>query len=259
MDVTGVSAIVTGGGSGLGAASARALAAAGAKVCVFDIDAEKGEAVASDIGGAFAQVNVMEAPSVEAGFETARGAHGQERVLVNCAGIAWAEKTASRSRKDGSIAAHDIGAFARVIGINLVGSFHCAALSAAGMMTLDPLDGSGRGVIVNTASVAAQDGQIGQVAYAASKGGVVGMTLPIARDLAREAIRCCTILPGFFKTPIYDTLPPEVEENLKQHLLFPNRFGTPEEYADLVLTICQSDYLNAESIRIDAGARMPPR
>lgn len=259
MEIKDQSAVVTGGGSGLGEATARALASAGAKVAIFDIDENKGKAVASQISGVFAKVDVSNAESIQSGLEVARSAHGQERIMVNCAGIAWAEKTASRSKSDGRIKAHDFAAFQRVLNINLLGSFACASMSAAGMMELDPLGDAGRGVIINTASVAAQDGQVGQVAYAASKGGVVGMTLPIARDLAREQIRCCTILPGFFQTPIYDTLPPEVAESLKRHLLFPPRFGAPSEYADFVLTLCRTDYINAECIRLDAGARMPPR
>ncbi len=259
MDVAGQAAIVTGGASGLGEASARALAAAGAKVTIFDLNAERGQSVASEIGGAFAAVNVMDEASVDAGFAAARAAHGQERVLVNCAGIGWAEKTASRSKSSGEIRNHAIDKFQLVIGINLVGSFMCAAKSAAGMMTLEPLGGSGRGCVVNTASVAAEDGQIGQVAYSASKGGIVGMTLPMARDLAREGVRVNTILPGFFETPIYEQMPPEVKTSLAAHLQFPTRFGAPAEYADLVMFLVNSDYVNAESIRIDAGARMPPK
>lgn len=259
MDLTTLSAVVTGGGSGLGEATARALAGAGAKVAIFDLDETKGSAVAQEIGAAFAQVDVANAASIEAGFAVARAANGQERVLVNCAGIAWAEKTAGRSRSDGSIKTHNLEAFAKVVSVNLVGSFQCAALSAAGMMALDADGDHGRGVIVHTASVAAEDGQMGQAAYAASKGGISALTLPMARDLAREQIRCCTILPGFFQTPIYDSLPPDVAEALASHLLFPTRFGDPAEYADMVLTICRTTYLNAATIRLDAGARMPPK
>lgn len=259
MNVQGQAAVVTGGASGLGEASARALAAAGAKVTVFDLNEARGRAVADDIGGAFARVDVSNPESVAAGFETARAAHGQERVLVNCAGIGWAEKTAGRSKSTGEIREHAADKFALVININLVGSFMCAARAASGMMTLEPLGDAGRGVIVNTASVAAQDGQIGQVAYAASKGGIVGMTLPMARDLAREGVRVNTILPGFFETPIYEQMPPEVKTSLVAHLQFPTRFGTPAEYADLVMFMVSSDYINAESVRLDAGARMPPK
>ncbi len=259
MDVGGHAAIVTGGASGLGEASARALAAAGAKVTIFDLNEERGQSVAAELGGAFAKVNVADEASVDAGFATARAAHGQERVLVNCAGIGWAEKTAGRSRQDNSIRTHAIDKYQLVININLVGSFMCAAKAASGMMSLEPAGDSGRGVIVNTASVAAEDGQIGQVAYASSKGGIVGMTLPMARDLAREGVRVNSILPGFFETPIYEQMPPEVKTSLAAHLQFPTRFGTPAEYADLVMFMVTNDYINAECVRLDAGARMPPR
>jgi NAD(P)-dependent dehydrogenase (short-subunit alcohol dehydrogenase family) len=254
-----IAAIVTGGASGLGEGTARRLAADGAKVTIFDMNEERGQMVASEIGGVFAQVNVADEESVDAGFAKAREAHGQERILVNCAGIGGGEKTAGRSRSTGEINAHDIGRFTRIISINLIGSFMCAAKSAAGMMTLDMAEGSGRGLIVHTASVAAQDGQIGQVAYSASKGGIYGMTLPMARDLAREGIRVNTILPGFFETPIYAQMKPEVKTALGAHLQFPQRFGTPEEYADLVAFMVSNDYINAECVRLDAGARMPPR
>jgi len=254
-----IAAIVTGGASGLGEGTARRLAEDGARVAIFDMNAERGEQVASDIGGTFCQVNVSDEASVDAGFAKARDAHGQERVMINCAGVGWAEKTARRSSSTGEISAHSVEGFSRVISINLIGSFICAAKSAAGMMSLDPLEKSGRGVIVHTASVAAQDGQIGQLAYAASKGGIYGMTLPMARDLSREGIRVNTILPGFFETPIYQQMPPEVKVNLAAHLQFPQRFGTPAEYADLVSFMVSNDYINAECVRLDAGARMPPK
>ena len=254
-----IAAIVTGGASGLGEGTARRLAAEGAKVALFDMNAERGEAVAKDIGGIFCAVDVSDEASVDAGFEKARAAHGQERVMVNCAGVGWAEKTARRSSSTGEINAHRVEGFSKVIAINLIGSFICASKSAAGMMTLDPLDGSSRGVIVHTASVAAQDGQIGQLAYSASKGGIYGMTLPMARDLSREGIRVNTILPGFFETPIYEQMPPEVKTSLAAHLQFPQRFGTPAEYADLVAFMVTNDYINAECVRLDAGARMPPK
>ena len=253
-------AIVTGGASGLGEATARAIAATGAKVTIFDLNEERGQMVAGEIDGVFARVDVSDAANIAAGFETARAAHGQERVQVNCAGIAVAEKTAGRSRSSGEIKAHDLGRFEKVLKINLWGSFACASTAAAGMMSLEPANKDGeRGVIINTASVSAEDGQMGQVAYAASKGGVVGMTLPMARDLAREGVRIATILPGFFETPIYDTLPDEVKGALRAHVQFPQRFGRPDEYADLVTHICANAYLNACIIRTDAGARMPPR
>ena len=257
MDFKGIAAVVTGGASGLGEGTARRLAAEGAKVTLFDLNEERGEAVAKELGGVFAKVNVADPESVKAGFEKARAAHGQERVLVNCAGIGWAEKTARRS-SSGDIVMHQLDKFQLVINVNLVGSFNCPAISAAGMLTLDPTE-SGRGVIINTASVAAQDGQIGQVAYSASKGGIYGMTLPMARDLAREGVRVNTILPGFFETPIYEQMPPEVKTNLAANLQFPQRFGTPAEYADLVAFMVSNDYINAECVRLDAGARMPPK
>jgi len=197
-----VAAVVTGGASGLGAATARALAAKGVKVAIFDLQEEKGKAVAAEIGGVFCECNVTDDASVDAAFAKAREAHGQERVLVNCAGTGNAIKTASRSKEDGSIKHFPLDAFNWIIQINLVGTFRCIAKSAAGMLTLDPMEDGERGAIVNTASVAAEDGQMGQAAYSASKGGVVGMTLPIARDLASEAIRVNTILPGIFDTPL---------------------------------------------------------
>lgn len=257
MKFQNTAAIVTGGASGLGEGTARRLAQEGCKVTLFDLNAERGEALATELGGVFAKVDVSDVDNVRAGFETARAAHGQERILVNCAGIGWAEKTARRS-SSGDIVGHRLDGFAKVIAINLVGSFNCAAIAAEGMLSLDPSE-AGRGVIVNTASVAAQDGQIGQVAYAASKGGIYAMTLPMARDLAREGIRVNTILPGFFETPIYEQMPPEVKVNLASHLQFPQRFGTPAEYADLVAFMVSNDYINAECVRLDAGARMPPK
>ena len=255
-----VSAIVTGGASGLGEGTARMLAEHGVRVGIFDMNEERGQAVAKDIGGAFAKVDVSDNDAVDAGFAAVRERIGQERILVNCAGIGGGIKTASRKRDTGEITAHDPQAFIRIININLIGSFLCASKSAAGMMVLEPLEGDGeRGLIVNTASVAAQDGQIGQVAYSASKGGILAMALPMARDLAREGIRVNTILPGFYETPIYEQMKPEVKESLKAHVQFPRRFGQPDEYADVVRFMAEHAYINAEYIRTDAGARMPPR
>ena len=255
-----LSAVVTGGASGLGEGTARMLADAGVKVGIFDMNAERGKAVATEIGGVFARVDVSDNDSVDAGFAAVRGAIGQERILVNCAGIGGGIKTASRKRDTGEIRAHDPQAFIRIININLIGSFLCASKSAAGMMALEPLAPDGeRGVIVNTASVAAQDGQIGQVAYAASKGGILSMALPMARDLAREGIRVNTILPGFYETPIYEQMKPEVKESLRAHVQFPNRFGDPAEYAEVVRFMVEHGYINGEYVRTDAGARMPPR
>ena len=253
-----IAAIVTGGASGLGAATARALAAKGVKVAIFDLQAGKGEALAAEIGGVFCEVNVTSDESVDAGFARAREAHGQERILVNCAGTGNAIKTASRSKEDGSIKHFPLDAFNWIIQINLVGTFRCIAKSAAGMLTLEPVDGE-RGAIVNTASVAAEDGQIGQAAYSASKGGVVGMTLPIARDLMNEGIRVNTILPGIFDTPLMQGAPQPVKDALAASVPFPKRLGHPEEYAQLALTMIECGYFNGEDVRLDGAIRMAPR
>ena len=255
-----VAAVVTGGASGLGAATARALAAKGVKVAIFDLQTEKGEAIAGEIGGVFCEVNVTSDESVDAGFAKARAAHGQERVLVCCAGTGNAVKTASRSKEDGSIKHFPLEAFNWLIQINLIGTFRCVAKSAAGMLTLDPLEGDGeRGAMVMTASVAAEDGQIGQAAYSASKGGVVGMTLPIARDLMNEGIRINTILPGIFETPLMQGAPQNVKDALAASVPFPKRLGNPPEYAHLALTMIENSYFNGEDVRLDGAIRMAPR
>ncbi len=254
-----VAAVVTGAASGLGEATARALAARGVRVAIFDLQAEKGEAVAADVGGVFCAVDVTSDDSVDAGFARARTAHGQERVLVNCAGVGNAVKTASRSKQDGAIRHFPLEAFNWLIQINLVGTFRCLAKSAAGMMTLEPMEDGERGAIVNTASVAAEDGQIGQAAYAASKGGVVGMTLPIARDLMGEGIRVNTILPGIFETPLMGAAPPAVKDALAASVPFPKRLGIPAEYAQLALTMIECGYFNGEDVRLDGAIRMTPR
>ncbi|OSZ72916.1 3-hydroxy-2-methylbutyryl-CoA dehydrogenase [Sphingomonas sp. IBVSS1] len=259
MNLEGMSAVVTGGASGLGAATARLLASHGVKVAIFDMNAEKGEAVAAEIGGVFCNVNVTSDESVDAGFAKARAAIGQERILINCAGTGNAIKTASRSKEDGSIKHFPIDAFDRIIQINLVGTFRCIAKSAAGMLTLPPMENGERGAIVNTASVAAEDGQIGQAAYSASKGGVVGMTLPIARDLSSEGIRVNTILPGIFNTPLLQGAPDNVKAALGATVLFPKRLGIPEEYASLAVEMCRNSYFNGEDVRLDGGIRMSPR
>ena len=258
LDAT-VSAIVTGAASGLGEATARALAAQGVKVAIFDMNAERGEAVAAEIKGVFCNVDVTSDESVDAGFAKARAAHGQERVLVNCAGIAIGQKTVSRDKTTGEIRAHDMAAFERVIRINLIGSFRCLSKSAAGMLTLPVLEDNERGLIVSTASVAAQDGQIGQAAYAASKGGVYAMTLPAARDLMNDGVRVMTILPGIMMTPMMAAMPENVQQALAASIPFPKRLGHPEEYASLVLEMCRNVYLNGECIRLDGAIRMPPR
>lgn len=253
-------AVITGGASGLGEATARALAAKGAKVAIFDMNEEKGQAVASELGGIFCKVNVTSEDDVDAGFAKAREAHGQERILVNCAGIGNAMKTASRDKQTGEIKHFPVSAFEFVVKVNLIGTFRCIAKSAAGMMTLDPItDDGNRGAIVNTASVAAEDGQIGQAAYSASKGGVVGMTLPIARDLMNEGIRVNTILPGIFHTPLLMGLPEKAIEALNASVPFPKRLGNPEEYAKLALCMIETGYFNGEDVRLDGAIRMAPR
>jgi NAD(P)-dependent dehydrogenase (short-subunit alcohol dehydrogenase family) len=260
MDVQGLSAIVTGGASGLGEATARALAAKGANIAIFDLNEERGAAVAAEIKGIFVKVDVTDEASLDAGFADARAAHGQERILVNCAGIASGEKTASRDKATGQAVAHRIASFAKTVSINLVGTFACIAKSASGMLALAPLDDHGeRGVIVNTASVAAEEGQIGQAAYAASKGGVKAMTLPIARDLMGEGIRVNTILPGILGTPMLAGLPQNVQDSLAATVPFPKRLGRPEEYADTVLFLIGNEYMNGATVRLDGALRMAPR
>jgi len=254
-----VAAVVTGGASGLGEATARGLAAKGVKVAIFDLQKDKGEQVAAAIGGTFCEVDVTSDASVDAGFARAREAHGQERVLVNCAGVGNAVKTASRSKEDGSAKHFPLDAFNWVIQINLVGTFRCIAKSAAGMLALDPMDDGERGAVVNTASVAAEDGQMGQAAYSASKGGIVGMTLPIARDLMSEGIRVNTILPGLFNTPLLQGAPDNVKAALSASVPFPKRLGNPDEFAHLALTMVENGYFNGEDIRLDGAIRMAPR
>ena len=254
-----IAAVITGGASGLGEATARALAEQGVKVAIFDMNEEKGEAVAKAIGGVFCKVNVTSDADVDAGFAKARAAHGQERILVNCAGTGNAAKTASRDKQTGEPKHFPLDAFNLIIQINLVGTFRCIAKSAAGMLTLEPTEDGDRGAIVNTASVAAEDGQMGQAAYSASKGGVVGMTPPIARDLASEAIRVNTILPGLFNTPLMNGAPQQVKDALAASVPFPRRLGNPEEYANLALTMIQNSYFNGEDVRLDGAIRMAPR
>jgi NAD(P)-dependent dehydrogenase (short-subunit alcohol dehydrogenase family) len=260
MKIDGTAAVVTGGASGLGEATARALAAKGAKVAIFDRDADKGEKVAAEIGGVFCEVDVTSDEKVAAAFEIARAAHGQERILVNCAGVANAAKTVGKDKATGELKRYPMNQFELAIGINLVGTFRCIAYSAYGMVGSDPVGDDGeRGVIINTASVAAEDGQIGQAAYSASKGGVLAMALPIARDLMNDGVRVNTILPGIFKTPMMAMMPPNVQDALAAQVPFPKRLGTAEEYGRLAVFIVENSYLNAESIRLDGGIRMAPR
>lgn len=256
MDISGMAAVVTGGASGLGEATARVLAKAGARVALFDLNAERGWVVAAEIGGIFCKVDVTSCNDVDAGFVKARAAHGQERILVNCAGTGNVIKTAWADKKTGEINHFPIDAFDKIVQINLVGTFRCIAKSAAGMLTLAPLEDGFRGAIVNTASVAAEDGQMGQAAYSASKGGVVGMTLPIARDLSSNGIRVNTILPGIFNTPLMNAAPANVKEALAAAVPFPKRLGQAEEYASLALEMIRNNYLNGEDVRLDGAIRM---
>jgi NAD(P)-dependent dehydrogenase (short-subunit alcohol dehydrogenase family) len=253
-------AIVTGGASGLGEATARLLSASGAKVALLDMNAERGAALAAELGCVFCRTDVTDEASVDAALAEARAANGQERIAVNCAGIAIGAKTASRKRDSGEVVHHAIDDFIRVIRVNLIGTFQVMAKSAAGMLSLDPVtpDG-GRGVIVNTSSVAGVEGQIGQVAYSASKAGVAGMTLPVARDLSRDGVRVCAIMPGLFHTPMFDTLPQEAQDALGASVPFPSRLGKPDEFAQLVGHIVANDMLNGETIRLDGAVRLAPK
>ena len=253
MQIKGLAAIVTGGASGLGAATARTLAAQGAKVTLFDLNAEDGEAVAKDIGGQFCKVNVTDEASVNAGLDAGEAAHGTARLLVNCAGVAPAIKAVGREFEP-----HPMDSFRKAVEINLVGSFLVASRFAARLQQADAI-GEERGVIVNTASVAAYDGQIGQCAYAASKGGVVGMTLPLAREFARSLIRVVTIAPGIFWTPMLAGLPQAAQDSLGQQVPHPSRLGKPDEYDMLVESIVNNPMLDGETIRIDGAIRMAPR
>ena len=254
-----ISAVITGGASGLGAATARRLAAQGVKVALFDLNEALGEALAKTLGGVFCRVDVTSESDVDAGFAKARAAIGQERILVNCAGTGVAVKTASRDKVSGAPRHFPLADFDRIIQINLVGTFRCIAKSAAGMLSLAALHDGERGVIVNTASVAAQDGQIGQAAYSASKAGIVGMTLPVARDLMSEGIRVNTILPGIFDTPLLQAAPDHVKAALAASVPFPKRLGDPAEYATLAELMITNGYFNGESVRLDGGIRMAPR
>jgi NAD(P)-dependent dehydrogenase (short-subunit alcohol dehydrogenase family) len=259
MKLEGCIAVVTGGASGLGAAAARGLAGQGAKVAIFDLSAERGEAIAAAIGGVFCLVDVTSSEAVEAGFAKSRAAHGQERILINCAGTDIPRKTASRSRQTGEIKEFPLEAFEKVLQINLIGTFRCIVKAAAGMLAAEPLADGERGVIISTASIAAEDGQAGQAAYSASKGGIVGMTLPIARDLMDEGIRVNTILPGIFDTPLMNAMPEAVRAPLAAGVPFPKRFGNPAEYASLVLEMCRNTYFNGACVRLDGALRMPAR
>ncbi len=258
MELNGTSAIVTGGASGLGEATARLLAARGVGVVVADLQDEKGEALAKELGGTFAHTDVADADQVIAAVEAAK-AIGPLKSLVNCAGVGWAARTIGKDGKYTS--AHDLDLYRKVIEINLVGTFNCIRLAATAMSRNEPDEDGCRGAIVNTASVAAQDGQIGQAAYSSSKGGIVGMTLPVARDLSAVGIRVNTILPGLIDTPIYGT--GEAAEQFKEKLgvmvLFPRRLGRPSEFASLAHEMLTNSYFNGECVRLDAGIRMQPK
>jgi len=253
MHLNGQSAMVTGGGSGLGAATAQRLAQAGCRVAVLDINQAAALASAQRIGGLGIACDVADSTSAEAAVAQAREAHGSARLLVNCAGVGTAGRIVGR---DGPM---PLAAFERVIRVNLIGSFNMLRLAAADMGALEPLDDGERGVIVNTASIAAYEGQVGQAAYAASKAGVIGLTLPAARELARIGVRVVTIAPGLFHTPMVEGLPAEVQQALADGIPYPQRLGAPEEYAALVEHIASNRFLNGETIRLDGALRMPPR
>ena len=256
---TSVAAIVTGGASGLGEATARALASQGVRVALFDLNAERGETLAKEIGGVFCKADVTSENQVDEAFAKARQAHGQERILVNCAGTGNAIKTASRDKETKEAKHFPIASFEKIIQINLIGTFRCVAKSAKGMLDLVAFEDGEKGVIVNTASVAAEDGQMGQAAYSASKAGIVGMTLPIARDLSSEGIRVNTILPGIFNTPLLQGASENVKAALSASVPFPKRLGQPAEFAHLALTMITNAYFNGEDVRLDGAIRMAPR
>lgn len=253
MDTAGSSAIVTGGASGLGAATVRRLAAADARIVIVDLQDELGESLAGELGGAYVHADVTDPVSVQVAVDTAVEM-GPLRVLVNCAGIGPPARTLNR---DGT--PHDLAMYEKIVSINLTGTFNCIRLAAAAMSQTDPLDHGERGAIVNTASVAAFDGQIGQAAYSSSKGGIVGMTLPVARDLSSIGVRVNTIAPGIIDTPLLAGLPEPAKESLGQQVLFPKRLGTPDEYAALAMFLITHGYMNGETIRMDGGIRMAPK
>ena len=255
MNLEGASALISGGASGLGEAAARRLHSAGASVVIADLNADKGEALAAELGdrASFVEADVLDADQVQAAVGAAAGLDGGLRVSVCCAGIGWAQRTTSKQGP------HDLEVFSNVVKVNLIGSFNVLRLAATAMSENEPGDDDERGVCVNTASIAAFDGQIGQVAYAASKGGIVGMTLPAARDLAGRGIRVVTIAPGLFDTPLLAALPEEARAALGAGVPFPQRLGAPEEYAQLAQQIVENRMLNGETIRLDGALRMPPK
>ncbi len=255
-----MAAVVTGGASGLGEATARMLAASGAKVAILDMNAERGEQVAGEIGAVFCRADVTDEASIDSAIAAARAANGIERILVNCAGIVLGRRTVTKDRDTGALKPHDLATFRRVVEVNLIGTFNLMTLCATAMAAEPPLNDDGeRGIIVSTSSVAATDGQIGQAAYSASKGGVLALTLPVARDLMGSGIRVCAIQPGIFWTPMFDQIAPEHRASLAESVPFPKRLGTPGEYADLVRFICENGYINGESIRLDGAVRLAPK
>jgi NAD(P)-dependent dehydrogenase (short-subunit alcohol dehydrogenase family) len=255
-----ITAIVTGGASGLGGATARALAEKGVKVALFDLNTSLGEKHAAAIGAKFFQCDVTSETNVDAALAASRQALGPERILVNCAGIAIGKRISRKNRDTGAIEPHDLASFTKVIQVNLIGTFLMISKSVAHMQTLPPVgEDNERGVIVCTASVAAEEGQIGQVAYAASKGGVLAMTLPLARDLAQSGVRVATIMPGLFHTPMFDGLPDDARNALAASVPFPSRLGKPAEYAALATHICENVMLNGVGIRLDGAVRLAPR
>jgi NAD(P)-dependent dehydrogenase (short-subunit alcohol dehydrogenase family) len=253
MLVEGQAAIVSGGASGLGRATAKALAEAGVKVTILDVNQAAAVEAAREMGGLAVKADVTDAASVETAFAAGRERHGPARIAVNCAGVGTAGRIVGR---DGPL---PLDAFRRVIEVNLIGSFNVMRLAAAEMSALDPLEDGERGIIISTASVAAYEGQIGQAAYSASKGGIVSLTLPAARELARYGVRVVAIAPGVFATPMVEGLPPNIQESLAASVPFPNRLGRPEEYAALVLHLCRNTMINGEVIRLDGALRMAPR
>jgi NAD(P)-dependent dehydrogenase (short-subunit alcohol dehydrogenase family) len=253
MKLEGQVAAITGGASGLGAGTAKEFIAAGAKVALLDVQEERGKELAAELGVKFFKCDVTSEADVKSALAAVSSELGVPRILVNCAGTGIAVKTTSRGE------AHPIDQFNRIININLIGTFNCIRLAATAMVDLEPLEHGERGVIINTASVAAFDGQIGQAAYSASKGGIVGMTLPIARDLADKGIRVCTIAPGIFETPLLGTLPEDVRQSLAHSVPFPKKLGAPAEFAQLSRQIVENVMLNGETIRLDGAIRMAPR
>jgi NAD(P)-dependent dehydrogenase (short-subunit alcohol dehydrogenase family) len=253
-------AVVTGGASGLGEATARMLASHGVKVALFDMNTERGNIIAGEIGGLFCHADVTSDASVDEALAKARAAHGAERIVVNCAGIAPGKRVVSKKRDTGELVAHDMASFERAVAVNLFGTFRMIAKCAVSMAALSPVTADGsRGVIINTASVAAEDGQIGQAAYAASKGGVAALTLPVARDLASSGIRVVTILPGLFETPMFASIADDYRKALEQSVPHPSRLGRPAEYAMLAKSIIENDMLNGATIRLDGAIRLAPK